>query len=70
MAKYKITIEFDSDYIPSDIMSELAETCCVQVESLTDSSLENPGYYPYTNAMVTWESDFPGTPTPNPKDLK
>lgn len=37
--KYKIVIEFEADYVPSDIMNDLVDQCAVQVESLNDGTM-------------------------------
>lgn len=37
--RYKITVEFSSDYIPSDIMDLLAECMVAQLESVHDGTL-------------------------------
>jgi hypothetical protein len=37
--RYKITVEFSSDYIPSDIMDLLAGCMVTQLESIHDGTL-------------------------------
>jgi hypothetical protein len=37
--RYKITVEFSSDYVPSDIMGLLAECMITQLESVHDGTL-------------------------------
>lgn len=55
--RYKITVEFDSDYIPSDIMESLKERMAVQLESLHDGTLPTEDIeVDYRNVESEWFS--------------
>ena len=55
--RYKITVEFDSDYIPSDIMESLARCMEVQLESLHDGTLPTEDIeVDYRNVESEWFS--------------
>lgn len=56
MKKYTITIEVEAEYIPSDVMDELVGLCAVQVEALTDGTLEStPESFKYVVTNTKWE---------------
>lgn len=54
--RYKIVIEFEAEYVPSDVMDELTDVCSVQLESLTDNTLESAEdrVFEYSNATAKW----------------
>ena len=55
--RYKITVEFDSDYIPSDIMESLTRCMEVQLESLHDGTLPTEDIeVDYRNVESEWFS--------------
>ena len=55
--RYKITVEFSSDYVPSDIMDLLAGCMMSQLESLHDGSLETEDLVvDCTDTKVEWFS--------------
>ena len=53
--RYKITVEFDSDYIPSDIMESLKGFMAIQLESLHDGTLPTEDIeVDYRNVESEW----------------
>lgn len=56
MKKYRITVEIDAEYIPSDVMDELTDNCIAQLESLNDGSLNsNEDLKVEYKATAKWE---------------
>ena len=58
--RYRITVEFDAEYVPSEVMNDLADTMLVQLESLNDGTLDSAvelGPFDYKLAELSWSNE-------------